>query len=486
MSKDIYLLDTVRARLQQGRFLSVDGCFTEARWRLFDTPFRFPAKAKGRAMTVAHWSLLIGLLLIAMLLTGTLLARLPVSAAMVYLGLGYLLGPGGMGIIEVDLIGQANALALMSEVAVLISLFAIGLKLGVPLRDKRWRVPLRLAFPVMAITVGLIACIGVLGLGLSIGAAVLLGGILAPTDPVLATGIQTKFGSSPDLVRFSLAGEGALNDGSAFPFVLLGLGLLGLHPLGSLGWHWLVVDLLWSTIGGLIIGAILGALIGTLVVYMRTRYRNAVGLDEFLSLGLIAVSYGVAQLCLASGFLAVFAAGLAISRVKDLPMNGELASELSSISSSSDRDNRFTHPQHASSAMNQAVRGFNGQLEKLAELAIVLVTGVLLPSISSIPAAWWFIPVLLLLVRPLATVIGMAGNSVSRDQMVIIGWFGIRGIGSMFYLMFALDHGVTGPLAQDLVNLTLLTVATSILAHGISAFPLMTWYASRKARGRAP
>ncbi|WP_133678358.1 cation:proton antiporter [Paludibacterium purpuratum] len=437
-------------------------------------------------MTVAHGSLLIGLLLITMLLTGTLLARLPVSAAMVYLGLGYLLGPGGMGIVEADPFSQANALALMSEVAVLISIFAIGLKLNAPLRDRRWIAAFRLAFPVMAMTVGLIACVGVLGLGLPLGAAVLLGGILAPTDPVLATGIQAESGTSPDRVRFSLAGEGALNDGSAFPFVLLGLGLLGLHPLGSLGWHWLVVDLLWSTVGGLLIGAVLGTLIGTLVVYMRTRYRNALGLNEFLTLGLIAVSYGVAQSCLASGFLAVFAAGLAISRVKDLPITSKLAHELLNISASGARDNWFTHPHHASSAMNRAIRGFNEQLEKLAELFIVLVVGILLPSIAPFAAAWWFIPVLFLLVRPLAIVTGMAGEPFRRDQMIIIGWFGIRGIGSIFYLMYALAQGVTGPLAQDLVSLTLLTVATSIMVHGISAFPLMTWYVARKQRDGTP
>jgi len=437
-------------------------------------------------MSVAHWSLLIGLLLITMLLTGTLLARLPVSAAMVYLGLGYLLGPGGTGIIEVDPLTQANALALMSEVAVLISIFAIGLKLDLPLRDRRWIVAVRLAFPVMAITVALIAAIGVFGLGLPLGAAVLLGGILAPTDPVLATGIQTESGSAPDRVRFCLAGEGALNDGSAFPFVLLGLGLLGLHPLGSLGWHWLLLDLLWSTGGGLLIGAILGGLVGTLVVYMRTRYRNAMGLNEFLSLGLVAVSYGVAQSCLASGFLAVFAAGLAISRVRDLPITGQLALELAKVSSGGERDNWVAHPHHASSAMNRAIRGFNEQLEKLAELVIVLVVGVLLPSIAPFSTAWWFIPALFLAVRPLAIATGMAGESFSRDQLVIIGWFGIRGIGSIFYLMYALEHGVAGPLAQDLVSLTLLTVATSIMVHGISAFPLMRWYSSRHSPDGMP
>ena len=118
-----------------------------------------------------------------------------------------------------------------------------------------------------------------------------------------------------------LAGEGALNDGSAFPFVLLGLGLLELHELGEGGWRWWLVDLLWATGGGLIVGAVLGALIGKLVVHLRTRHHSAVGLDEFLSLGLVAISYGTAQLCLASGFLAVFAAGLALNRVREQPLD---------------------------------------------------------------------------------------------------------------------------------------------------------------------
>ena len=88
-------------------------------------------------MTVAGWSLLIGMLLILMVLAGTLLTRLPLSTAMIYLGLGYALGPGGLGIIEVDLFRWAGVLAWVSEAAVLISLFAVGLRLGVPLNDQR-------------------------------------------------------------------------------------------------------------------------------------------------------------------------------------------------------------------------------------------------------------------------------------------------------------------------------------------------------------
>ena len=431
-------------------------------------------------MAVAHWSLFIGVLLITLVLAGTLLGRLPLSSAMIYLGLGYVLGPGGLGLIAPDPFLHAGPLELMAELAVLISLFAVGLQLGVPMRDRRWMLPLRLAFPSMAITVGLIAVVGVWGLDLSLGAAVLLGGILAPTDPVLASGVQAESGARPDQVRFSLAGEGALNDGSAFPFVLLGLGLLGLHELGQGGWHWWAVDLLWATGGGLAIGALLGALIGKLVVHLRTRHHSAVGLDEFLSLGLVAISYGTAQLCLASGFLAVFAAGLALNRVREQPLENELPPEAAAPLVQG-YGARSTHPRHASATMKQAVQVFNGRLERLAELAIVLIIGAMLPYVQLSPVLWWFIPLLFLILRPLAVLAGMLGMRLPGHQRAMIGWFGIRGIGSVFYLMFALHHGVTGELARDLVSLTLVTVAASILAHGMSVLPAMTWYARCKA-----
>jgi NhaP-type Na+/H+ or K+/H+ antiporter len=130
--------------------------------------------------------------------------------------------------------------------------------------------------------------------------------------------------------------------------------------------------------------------------------------------------------------------------------------------------------------MAQAVQGFNAQLERLAELAIVLVIGAMLPYATLSANLWWFIPLLFLILRPVAMLAGMAGNPIPRHQCVMIGWFGIRGIGSVFYLMFVLHRGISGPLAQELVTLTLVTVATSILAHGVSVRPLMKWYAKRK------
>jgi sodium/hydrogen antiporter len=438
-------------------------------------------------MGVAHWSFLLGLLLVTMVLIGTLLARLPMSSAMIYLVAGYVLGPGGLAVISPDPAQFTGELKLVAEIAVLIALFTVGLKMGVTPFDRRWMLPLRLAFVSMAVTVGLIALVGVVGFGLPLGAAVLLGGILAPTDPVLASGVQLKPGVDPDRVRFSLAGEGGLNDGTAFPFVMLGLGLMGLHDLGANGWRWWAVDLAWATIGGMGIGAALGALIGWLVVRLRTRHHAAVGLDEFLSLGLVGLAYGAAQLCFASGFLAVFAAGVALQRVREQPRKGttSLDAATAPLTGGRGEEPRATHSHHASSTMSRGVQDFNAQLEKVAELAIVLIVGAMLPYafspiVAEPLALWWFIPVLFLVLRPLAVGIGTLGEPLVPGQRSMLCWFGIRGIGSVFYLMFAIHQGVSGALAQQLVTLTLLSVAVSILVHGVTAQPMMKEYLRRK------
>lgn len=270
-------------------------------------------------MTFATWTLIIGVLLIAMVLSGTLLKRLPLSTAMLYLAAGFTLGPAGWAALSLHPVADAHFLERLAEMAVLISLFSVGLKLGLPLSNQHWLLPLRLAFVSMTLTILLIATVGVLGLRRSLGAAILLGAIFAPTDPVLASAVQVESSGDRDRLRFSLTGEGGLNDGAAFPFVMLGLGLLGLHDLGTGGWRWLVVDLIWATAGGLLIGGALGTLIGSLVVYLRSKHAESIGLNEFLALGLIAIAYGAAVLAHTYGFLAVFAAGLALQRVKERP-----------------------------------------------------------------------------------------------------------------------------------------------------------------------
>jgi len=436
-------------------------------------------------MSFPTWALVIGALLITMALAGSLLKRLPVSASMLYLAVGYGLGTADWGPVPPDPQRYAAVLERVAEVALLISLFSVGLKLGLPLSNRQWYLPLRLAFVSMALTVALIAAVAYLALGLPLGVAVLVGGILAPTDPVLAADVQVDEPGDRDRLRFSLTGEGGLNDGAAFPFVMLGLGLLGLHDLGAVGWRWLTVDVLWSLAGGLVLGSVLGTLIGKLVVYLRTRHQEAVGLDEFLALGLVALAYGVAQFAFASGFLAVFAAGLALqrskhaSRAQRVPNDGPagLQGKEAHIAVA-------THPDLAGAYMMQAVRGFNEQLERIAELVVVLVVGAMLPYTRFDAFTIGFVICLFALVRPLSVWFGLLGAAVSRDQRLLISWFGIRGIGSIYYLLFSLHHGLSGALAERAITLTLTTVAISIVVHGISVTPLMNLYGKRQTRAK--
>lgn len=192
-------------------------------------------------MSFAAWSLSIGLLLITLVLSGTFLKRLPLSTAMLYLGAGIVLGPAGWAVLVIDPLNHALILERLTEVAVLISLFSVGLKLGLPLSNRHWLLPLRLAFVSMVLTIALIAATGVLLLDLSLGAAVLRGAILAPTDPVLASAVQVESSEDRDRVRFSLTGEGGLNDGAAFPFVMLAWVCWDCTTWGRVagdGWWW--------------------------------------------------------------------------------------------------------------------------------------------------------------------------------------------------------------------------------------------------------
>ena len=434
-------------------------------------------------MFFAIWTLIIGALLIAMALSGTLLKRLPLSTAMLYLAAGYGLGPAGVALMAPDPLTYTVLLERMAEVAVLISLFAVGLKLGLPLSNKGWRLPVRLATVSMTLTVALIAAIGVMGLGLSLGAAILLGAILAPTDPVLASDVQVEAANDRDRLRFSLTGEGALNDGAAFPFVMLGLGLLGLHDLGAQGWRWFAIDVLWAIAGGLGIGGALGTLIGRLVVYLRSHHQESVGFDEFLALGLIALTYGLAVLGHTYGFLAVFAAGLALRRVKEQPGEGSHSTARETgLQSRQAHAALATDSEYASAYMMQEVQGFNERLERIAEVAVVLVVGAMLPFIDLSARAAGFLLLLFLVVRPLSVGLGLLGAPVSGDQRILISWFGIRGIGSIYYLMYAINQGLPRALAEEIIALTLTTVAVSIVVHGISVTPLMNLYARRKAK----
>jgi len=428
------------------------------------------------------WFLVVGALLLLMALAGTLLKRLPLSAALLYLGVGWAVGPAGLGLLAFDPVADASVLEHLTEIVVSLSLFGAGLKMRLPLRDPRWRVPLRLGFVVMTITVGLVAAVGVWGLGLPLGAAVLLGAILAPTDPVLASDVAVDTPDDRDRLRFSLTGESALNDGTAFPFVMLGLGLLGLRDLGTGLWRWAAVDVLWAVVGGLAIGAALGWAVGHLVLYLRQKRQEAVGTDDFLALGLLALAYGVAHEAHAYAFLAAFAAGLALRIVERRGSgDGEVPADV--VAASERSEDIATDAEAAPAYMASAVLGFTEQLERIGTVVVVVTVGALLPVAKLAWPALWFVPLMLFVVRPAAVWLGLVGARLSPLQKGLVGWFGIRGIGSVYYLAYAITHGLDEPTAWTLLALTLATVAASAAVHGVSVTPVMNWYRSRTGEG---
>lgn len=427
------------------------------------------------------WYIVAGLLLITMALADGFLRRLPLTTAVLYLAVGIGLGPLGIDLITIDPVRQPELLERIAEIVVIISLFAAGLKLRAPLTDRRWVVPVALAFGSMTLTVGLIALAGFWLLGLPLGAAVLLGAVLAPTDPVLAADVQVDGPADLDRLRFGLTGEAGLNDGTAFPFVMLGLGLLGLHDLGTAGWRWVAVDVVWAIAAGLAIGVALGTAVGRLVIHLRRKHREAVGLDDFLALGLIALSYGLALLVHAYGFLAVFAAGLAVRRAERSATGDEPPPDVEQSAGDVEAKDVATDPELAPAYMAQAVLGFAEQLERIGTVGVVLLVGAMLVPQDVFPHLLLFVPLLFLLVRPIAVAPALRGSRLTRMQRILIAWFGIRGIGSVYYLMYAVARGVPDDIASVLITITLWVVAASIVVHGVSVTPLMRLYSRRQA-----
>lgn len=425
-------------------------------------------------MTAILWFLLVGVLLVLLALAGSFLKRIPLSTGVLYLLVGVGVGPLGLNLFYVDPVQQAALLERITEVAVIVSLFSAGLKLRSPLTDNRWKIPFRLASLSMVITVTLIALAATLLMGLPLGAGVLLGAVLAPTDPVLAADVQVEDPTDRDRLRFSLTGEAGLNDGTAFPFVMLGLGLLGLHEIGQGWWRWIVVDVVWAVVAGLAVGTLAGAAVGRLVVYLRQTHKEAVGLDDFLGLGLIAFSYGAALLVHSYGFLAVFAAGLALRRIERNATGGDRPPP--DVVAAGEAEEKATDPDAAPAYMAQAVLGFSEQLERILTVAVVVLLGGMLSQSYVSMRALWFVPLLLFVIRPLAAWIGLLGTDADGAQRRMISWFGVRGVGSVYYLTFAIEKGVPNEVAEPLTALMLAAIVTSIVLHGVTVTPLMQRY----------
>lgn len=419
-------------------------------------------------MTAAAWFLLVGALMIAMGLTATMLQRSPVTTAIIYLAVGLLFGPTGLGAYHFNPLKEAGLLETLTEVAVLISLFAAGVKMPVPFTLSRWRPPILLATMSMVITVGLVTAFGYWVLQMPLGLAILLGAIVAPTDPVLATEVQVRHPGDRDRLRFGLTCEAGMNDGSAFPFVMLGLGLLGLHDLGTGGIRWVLVDVIWATAAGIGVGVALGTALGRVGWHLRNG-RPAHGLlDDFLGLGLIGVVYGVSELISAWGFLAVFFAAVAL-RQTEMHLAGKRTREPSRLKADGDDTEVVVRPY----TVSEGSLVFKEHLERLSEILLILLVGGTLFVNSWSWQAVGFAVFLFLVARPVSVLVGLAGSRTPWRIRAMSGWFGVRGIGSLYYLMYAIEHGLPESQALQLIQLTLVVVAMSIVVHGISVKPAM-------------
>jgi NhaP-type Na+/H+ or K+/H+ antiporter len=419
-------------------------------------------------LTNAQWFLLIGGVLLVRGLTTPLMHSLPVTTAIVYLVVGLLIGPTGLNLFHFNPLEESALLEWLTEAAVLISLYAAGVKMPVPVRLARWRTPILLATVSMAFTVALVAASAHFALGLPVGAAVLLGAIVAPTDPVLATDVQIRHPGDRDRLRLALTCEAGMNDGSAFPFVMLGMGLLGLHEIGQFGWRWALLDILWATTAGIAIGVFSGSALAQVVHRLRAADAKHGLLDDFLGLGLIGVVYGLSVLASAWGFLAVFFAAVAVRQTeRGLSRANTGAAEWPH------GGGRETRLPACPRTFSDGSLVFKEHLERLSELLLILLLGGTLFTDSWSWRAVAGALFLFIVARPISVLIALLGTRTPWRLRGLAAWFGVRGIGSLYYLMYAIQHGLPKDLALELTHLTLIVVTMSIVVHGTSVKPLL-------------
>ncbi|PKO30360.1 MAG: sodium:proton antiporter [Betaproteobacteria bacterium HGW-Betaproteobacteria-7] len=420
-------------------------------------------------MSTPVWFLLVGGLLLFMALTTSRLKALPITSAIIYLAVGLILGPTVLKVFHFNPLKESALLEVLTEVAVLISLFAAGVKMPAPISWQRWRTPVLLATVSMAVTVAMVAGFAYYFLALPLGACVILGAILAPTDPVLATDVQIRHPGDQDQLRFTLTCEAGMNDGSAFPFIMLGMGLLGLHDLGESGWRWLALDVVWATVAGIAVGIAGGNLLARLVWKVRGASQQRELLDDFLGLGLIGTVYGISVLIDAWGFLTVFFAGVALHQT-ELKLAALAAGPLEDPAKPAAEAETAVAPP----LVSEGSLVFKEHLERLSEVVLILfVGGMLFIDSWSWPAV--FLALFLFAVaRPLSVLLGMTGSGASWRMRGLTGWFGVRGIGSLYYLMYVIQHGLPEHLALQLIQVTLVVITLSVLMHGASVKPLMS------------
>lgn len=415
-------------------------------------------------MGSAHWFIFTGILLLLIGIATAVLRKLPISTSVLYLAIGILVGPTGLGLLHFNPFKQSVFLEALTEVAVLLSLFSAGVKMPMPFQWRQWRVPISLATVSMVISVALMAVFAHFVLSMNWGLAILLGALLAPTDPVLATDVQVRRPGDSDDLRFSLTCEAGMNDGSAFPFVVLGMGLLGLHKIGDFGMRWLCLDVLWATIGDVVIGCCAGYLLGYVMHRIHKRYRQGL-LDEFLGLGLIGLVYGISEYCHVWGFLAVF---FAASALRYAECRFQAKEQLKQ------QNNEIFTPISNEPLVSSSSLIFNEYLERLSELVLILIVGGMLFLNSWSWRAVGLALFLFFVARPVSVYLGLFAQKRFARVRNLSAWFGVRGIGSLYYLMYVINKGLSPDWALELIHLTLIVITLSIILHGVTVRPLLS------------
>lgn len=398
----------------------------------------------------------IGLLLLGVTLGSGWIKRLPLSYALIYLVFGILLGNYGLGLVKIR--PDTQFLARLTEFVVIVSVFGCGLKINRPLMLWAWQSTIRLIGLLMPLSILTLAAIAHFILGMGWGAAVLLAAILSPTDPVLASEVQLNHVKDEDELRFALTCEGGLNDSLAFPFVYFGI-----YAVGNSNWEnwfkkWVAVDLLWAIAAGIVMGIIIAKAVVWIDRTLQKRRQADDLMEDFVALSIILLTYSVTELVNGYGFLAVFVAGLVVQQ-----------------SYYRQQDKRLAQLE------------FIGQIEKLLEVTVIIILGTLLlyqPLLKYAGQSLLIAGSLFLLIRPLGVWLAMLGGRLPQKTSRLMGWFGIKGLGSVYYLTYALSQGVTGKTATQITWITYSVVVLSVIIHGVSASPLMNWYEEEKSNSK--
>ncbi|WP_167996023.1 cation:proton antiporter [Arthrobacter pigmenti] len=398
---------------------------------------------------------ILGIVVFAAALLPRLLRRAPISMPMVFLGGGVL----AFALIDYlptpDPVKYEVVTTHLTEVCVIISLMGAGLALDRPLGWRGWSTTWRLLAIVMPVCILVLAWMGYVFLGLGLASALLVAAALAPTDPVLASEVQVGEPADgeegfdrEDEVRFGLTSEAGLNDGLAFPFVYLAISisLVGVAPSEWFP-QWFLIDVLWRIGFGVLLGYGTGKLLGRLFFSARSRsFRLSNHSEGFVALAATFLAYGVTETFEGYGFVAVFVCAITIR--------------------AAERDHGY----------HRVLHSYVEQLERLLSVVILVLLGGAIARGLLETIGWTDVVlalVFLLLVRPLAGYLGLLGGHTGTRDKVALAFFGVRGIGSLYYIGYGLSNGEFTAEANEVWAFVGLVVALSVVLHGVSATPVM-------------